>query len=293
MTVIERNLIDIEYTDTDDGIRSYIATIESISDSKADTPRTVVLDLLTFYPPYFPFPGDGWCRARRPRNVKRRSVDKNRHVWRSQIEYTNRPLKFDQETERGDPLFVPPKISGSFARAMRAATKDREEEPITNSANEPELPAPEVDDSRDTLVIEINTPTIDLALRATFRDKVNHAPHWGLDKRCIKLGQWAYTVEYYNPGLYYIANRFEFEINIEKWDFVRLDMGLRIILGVDPDGNTQYITLMDDVDQPLREPRLLDGEGALLADDADPVILRSEIYEEADFSDLPLPNPLF
>jgi len=293
MSVIDRNVIDIEYSDTDDGIRSYVATIESICDSKADTPRTVVLDLLTHYPPYFAFTGDSWCRARRPRNVKRRSVDKNRHVWRSQIEYTNRPLKFDQEDERGDPLFVPPKISGSFARAMRAATKDRHDDPITNSSDEPELPAPEVDDSRDTLVVEVNTATIDLALRAAMRDKVNHAAHWGLEKRCIKLGQWAYTIEYYNPGLYYIANRFEFEINIEKWDFVRLDMGLRIISGEDPDGKKQYLTLMDDVDQPLREPRLLDGEGQLLEADAEPVILRSEIYDEADFSDLPLPNPLF
>jgi hypothetical protein len=293
MTVESRNLIDIEYQDTDDGFRSYIATVESHCDLVSDTPRDVLIDLLLYYPPYSSFPNDPWCRARRPRSIKRRAVEKNRCVWRSVIEYTNRPLRFDQETERGNPLLVPPRISGSFVRAMKAATKDRNGDPIVNSAEEPELPAPETDDSRDSLIVEVNTATIDLAVRSDFRDKVNLAEHWGLPARTIKLGQWAYTVEYYDPLTYYIAHRFELEINLEKWDYVRFDMGLRALLGVNPDGTRDYITLMDAQDQPLREPVFLDGAGARLADIADPVTLTSEISDERDFNDLPLPNPLF
>jgi hypothetical protein len=293
MSVVNINQIDTEYSDTDEGYRSYLVTLEVICSDPLDTARTVVNAVVAAWPPYTQFPSDTWCRARRPRSCKRRATEKSRKVWRVQLEFTNRPLKFDQATERGDPVSQAPKISGSFVRAMKAAMVDRNGDPLTNSVDEPYIPAPEIDDSRDSLIVEVNTATINLATRSGMRDKVNNASYWGLGKRTIKLGQWAYTVEYYAANTYYIAHRFEFEINLDKWDDVRLDMGHRFIADI-VDGEIVYESIMDGKDQRLREARLLDGAGSLLAGDPPvPFELRREIYAEADFTSLPLPNPLF
>src|SRR5690606_16805593 len=118
------------------------------------------------------------------------------------------------------------------------------------------------------------------------RDKVNDATFWGLDARCVKLSQWKWSKQYYGTCTGYIVNVLEFEINVGKWNFRRIDQGFRIKNGVDDDGRTKYLKLMDGKDQPLQKPRLLDGAGGLLAAADPPEILDSKVIHEADFSDL-------
>ncbi len=286
MAITSHAIVNEHYSDTDEGVRSYHRIVEVFSDTRLETPRAVVLYLLGQFPPYSPYPGDSWCRARRPSRVQRREQDKTAMIWRATIEYTNRPLRIDQQNELGNPLDKPIVVSGSFVRAMKAATEDRNEDPILNSAGEPYAPAPEIDDSRDSLIVERNTATIDLAYRAALRDKVNSNAQWGLEPRTIKLCQWLYTIEYYAANFYYIANRWEFEIDVKKWNFRRLDMGRRELI----DG--EFVPIMAN-DEHIREPVLLDGAGERLVAPADPVMLESEIYDEAAFSGLPLPDPLF
>ncbi len=296
MSVSEINAIDVVWSSEDEGYQNYAVEYEIITTDVNDNARTVMLALVAAYPPGTPYQlgNDSfpWCWARRPKSIKRRDIRKNRKVWRGTIDYSNKPLKSCQDQEWEHPLDKPPVIGGSFVRAMRAATKDRHGNQLANSVAEPWIPSPEVDDSRDTITIQVNTATINLLLRSQARDKVNDADIWGLPARSLKLSQWKYTVQAYGLCEQYVANDFEFEVNVDRWNEIRLDQGFRKKLGIDANGNTTYETLMDEKDQPLREPRLLDGNGNLLADGADPVEIEKEVIDEFDFSQLPLPNPL-
>lgn len=296
MSLVAWSIIDVEFTESDDGIRTYSAVCEAVTDDVADNAKTVRGYALTAIPPWsqysFGNDSDPWCLARRPKSIKRRAVEKNRRVWRVAIDFTNRPLGSDQENERDDPLDDPPDISGSYVRATKVATKDRHGQPVTNSSDEPVIPAPEIDDSRDTIVIELNTATINLQVRAAARDKVNSQTIWGLTARQLKLAVWSYHVLWRTPVHPYIRHHFELEVNLNGWDFKHIDQGFRTRFAQHPDGHWDYLTLMDAQDQPLREARLLDGEGQLLDAAADPVELTDELYDEYDFGDLPLPDPL-
>jgi len=298
VSVIACKAVDVSYTSDGERTRAYKVTYESITNDQADHARVVVLDLIARVPFGTQYSlhndSDAYCFAKYPKNCKAVGLAKGgRRKWRSDIEFSNHPQEKCSEAEWENPIDEPYKLSGSFVRAMRAATKDRHGEPVDNSVDEPVLPAPEVDDSRDTVIIESNTATIDLALRSAMRDKVNSATIWGLPPRTVKLGQWSWSAEYYGQCHIYIVNRLEFEINKDKWNFVHIDRGFRIVNGEDDDGNIKYTTLMDDRDQPLREPRLLDGAGALLPGGGSPFEIEEELADEADLRLLPVPNPLF
>lgn len=302
MTVTSCRAVDVSYSRDDEGIRLYLLTYEVITnslDDHAQVAQLAVINTAPFGTPYqYGNDSDPWCFARWPTSAKLRSVDQSRKVWRVDLPFTNKPMgKSCSESDSENPLDEPPKISGSYVSAMRAATKDRNGNPVTNSSDEPVLPAPEIDDPRDTVIIEANTATIDLALRSRFRNKCNAAAIWGLDARTVKLGQWTYSIQYYGKCFCYVANKLEFEINLDKWDFVHIDQGFRTIsstFALTPTKTVRiYKTEMDGQDQPLREPRLLDGHGQLLDVSATPVEIRDEIIYQDDFSLLPIPNPLF
>lgn len=296
MSVTECNPINVTYRDPD-GRRVYTVEYESKTNDSQDHAGVVVVDLISRVPFGTPYSlgneSDPWAFANWPKSCKKRGKRSTLTVWSTLIDFSLLEVQRCSQLRIENPVDQPYKVSGSFVRAMKAVTEDRNGVPITNSSDEPVLPAPEVRDSADTVVVEVNTATINLPLRAQMRDRVNNATLWGLAKRTVRLAQWTWLFGFYGLCAAYVINRLEFEINLNTWDFKHTDQGFRIKNGTDESGKTKYTTLMDDRDQPLRHPRLLDGSGALLADSGTPVELTDELDDEGNFMLLPIPNPLF
>src|SRR5690606_11373931 len=122
------------------------------------------------------------------------SEEQSKRLWKVVVEHTTKGGKRCAEENIDDPLKIPPVISGSFVAYTRVAEKDKDGNPILNAAKEPFLPAPEVEDHQDTLVYDVNTAIINLALRAQFRGTVNSTPIWGLPARCVRIVQWSYDI---------------------------------------------------------------------------------------------------
>jgi hypothetical protein len=208
-------------------------------------------------------------------------------------------------------LDEPPKLSGSFARFQKPATHDFEGNPILNSVDEPFVPALERDDSRDTLIVDVNTEQIDLLLRATYRDSVNDAPLWGLEKNTIKLGQWSWQIAYHGTCTPYVINRVEFEISYKEsirkgfegeiigWKDEILQAGFRHKVDCAANPKEQrYQTNTDDHDNQIHQPMALDDDGNVISIECgdDPVYAQFLLYPELDFTvlleELRLTDPL-
>jgi len=301
MTVIEIKPHTIAASSDEEGHDTYDVTWQVITNDPGDHAQTVKDAVLLVYPPGTPYAIDNdmdlEAVARRPHSAKRSAQSKGGlRTWFVGQKYTTKPLDRCQDERFENPLLEPAKVSGSFVSRMIAVTEDRHGDPLTNSASEPELPAPEIHDDTDTVIIEVNLPTaqFSLAQRGELRNKCNSVGMWGLPARTVLLMQWRWKPAYYGMCLKYIKCILEFGIDFEGWNHVRTDRGFRIKDGVDADGFTIWRTLMDGRDQPLRNPQLLDGNGGLLADGANPVELKSEHVHQRDLTAIPrLPTTLF
>ncbi len=295
MSIVSVDPISSELSIDANWHRTYTSVYQVITDDVNDGPITVVnASGIPNYGASYQWgnDSDSWafCQAAHPRLV---NVKDTSRQWYVTITHST-IARTQQDFNRESPLDWRPIISGSFAKFTKAATQDKDGNPITNSVEEPFVPALEMDDSRDSLVIQVNTPSINLALRAQARNKVNSSTIWGLPSRAVKLNQWAWGVRYY--GLTpYIENQFEFEINYELWNHKQLDAGFRKLVDAGAaDLAEKYRTIMDDIDTPRHQPTPLDGNGDILDLTATPagVYLDFEIYDEFNFLALPVPNPL-
>lgn len=294
------NAYDVDLSVDDDGHRTYDVVLHAVTGSKDVHAQQVYSAVYGLIPPYTPYVGildgeiDARAFARRPKSAKRIDRKATRRKWEVILPFSTKPLKRCADHDFENPLDEPPKISGSFFRNQITADKDRNGVPLTNSSDEPQFT--EIDDSRDTIIIEWNTDAVYLALRASLRDRVNDAMIFGLPRRTLKMSQWDWDQEFYGTCAPYYKNRIQLEVNIDEWNFERIDQGFRIKNGLDANGAQKYSKLMDDRDQPLNKPRLLDGGGGLLAVGAAPITLIDEVLKEGDFSQLltiGLTDPLF
>lgn len=284
--------------------RIYTSVYLTFTTSKADTGLTAVnAPNIPEYGSHFQAGNDedpwAFAIAAQARSVESDN-EKFHRKWYVTITHSTQPRIRCADFQRENPIDEPPIISGSFAQFTRPAEKDRDDKPILNSAEEPFVPAIEVDDARDTLIIEVNTAEIDLQQRADARNKVNSDPIWGLDKRHVKMAQWQWRVMHFGKCNPFINNVFEFHIGDEPWNHKQLDAGFRDLnpfwVAGDP-LEEKHKTIMDGRDHPRHMPTPLDGSGAILADGADAVYLKEpdgfEIYEEFDFTTIAgIPNPL-
>ena len=215
-------------------------------------------------------------------------------VWRVTINHSTQPRLRCADTQRENPLDEPPILSGSFVQFTKPAEQDKDGKPIVNTADAPFVPAVEINDSRDSLIVEVNTANINLRQRAEARDKVNSGTIWGLGPREVLLKQWSWRVMSYGVCNQFINHRYEFEINADKWNHKLLNAGYREKL---PAGSTDTHRTIMDLDQPRHEPTMLDAVGVKLAAGATPIYVELpdgfKIYKEYDLTTLPgIPNPL-
>lgn len=273
--------------------RQYTSTYMVLTDDKNDGPITAIQasGIPAYRSPYaFGNDTDPWafCSSIQARLTK---VEDTARQWTVTVTHSTRPAERCADFQIDNPLDEPFKISGSFAQFTRPATVDRNGLSITNSVQEPFVPAIEIDDSRKVLVIEKNLPTIDLDDWADYADTVNSGTLWGLSSRKIKLNQWRFTVLYYGVCNYYVNNVWEFHINKDKWNHKVIDAGFRHL---DGGAAPNYKTIMDTVDQPRHQPTPLDGSGNILdlTGGLPPYTFNFEIYREKDFTAIGLPAVL-
>lgn len=211
--------------------------------------------------------------------------------WLVTVTHTTRPSFRCGDTRIENPLDEPLRIYGSFMQFTRPADTDRNGDAIVNTVDEPFVPAVERDDSRDSLIIERNSTSISLSTRTSFRDAVNSNVQWGLPVRTIKLQQWTWAIQYWGTCNAYIAERFEFHINEDTWDFSIYNQGTRHLSVAGPP--RQFAQNKDNRDQPDTLPRPLDANGNLLDLTTDaPYYAEFRVYNEMDFSTLGFPDPL-
>jgi hypothetical protein len=226
--------------------------------------------------------------------------------WIVTITWSTVSSERSKENPRNSPLDDPPVLGGSFLGETESVFRDKDENPIANTAAEPYEQLPTVLSNTDTLTISYNTSEIDLAQRALLIGKVNSGSLWGLNVRQVKLVRWNWK-PLYAGTLSYIKHDFEFHISrkknpttgicigdeyagLEGWYDVRPNEGYAILkTSNDLDSKT---TKRDPEDMPLNRPVKLNNDGTEKKS-AGMLWNIFAIEEEEDFSAISgLPDPL-
>lgn len=185
--------------------------------------------------------------------------------WTVEMKATTRPLKRCNDTSIENPVNEPTKISGSFMTEKREATKDRNGDPIRNSAYELiKGPGVEFDEGKPTVKISYNTATLDLPLLAEFMDPphVNDSTLWGLAARCIKVARIDWERKYWASCSVYYTLSMEFDIKYNTHDRDVLDDGYRHLAAkAKLDSPRSYVVYKDKKGENAR--CILDGYGCL------------------------------
>lgn len=199
-------------------------------------------------------------------------------VWRVEQKFTTKPTWRCQTATIEDPLSEPQKISGSFVKYTKEATRNRYGVPIRSSSHEPfHGQQVEFDHNRPTVRIEQNVATLGLSTFATMIDKVNDSTLWGLPARCVKLSNVSWERKVYGTCSYYYTRTFEFDIDYNTFDRFIIDEGNKVLNGKwntttkeweliningsppDPNNPRHFIKAVDFNNQPIRLP--LNGAG--------------------------------
>lgn len=131
-----------------------------------------------------------------------------------------------------DPLLEPQKVSGDSVSTTEEATKNRFGLSILTSSHEQiRGPQNEWDKSRDTISIEQNVASLDLATFTAMRDTLNDSTLWGMLPRTVKLSKASWERKYYGTCNVYYTRKFQFDINPETWDRTVLDEGTKVLNG--------------------------------------------------------------
>lgn len=240
-----------------------------------------------------------------PTRVKHRGAEA--YKWLVTVTHSTIPSDHNPGQSRENPLNDPKVISGSFVGYTRPTWRDKNDDPVVNSAKDPYVPPEQVDDAYDTLRISYNTANINLGQRAQFRGSVNSTSIWGLGVRQAKLTRWDYSVQYAGNSLAYIRHDFEFLISWQEHPAsADICSGTADAIGwyttLPNSGYAYYpggtLTRKNRVpftseDQLESTPQKLACDGDEAAPDSDQKYNVFELEIEKDFNTIPgMPNPL-
>lgn len=235
--------------------------------------------------------------------VKAKVGGQNKVKWTMTVTHGASSSKKEPARRRESPLDEPPVVSGSFVKYMEQALRDKDGNPILNTATEAFDPPFEEEKSYDDLRIQLNTANIDLGFRAGFSNAVNSKPMWGLKKRQIKLDSWRYNVVWFGD-LNYVEHDFKFLINDTEWpDDVEDETTVERIgwyqakmnqsFRNKDEGTGDLQNNLDPFDIPFQRPRFLDKDGKPTDTESWRVVA---VQKEKDFLEIPgitdpLPGP--
>lgn len=161
-----------------------------------------------------------WAFYQNKGSAKLLKADSNRKLWDLTTVFSTKPIKRCSAGKVDDPLLEPHRVKGTFNRVMEEQLKDKDGNPIENSAQQRFKGATvQIPRARPVVELEMNVAWINLAWMAEYADAVNSNTQWGQAVRTIKctVGPWERVL--YGTCCYYFVVRFTFELRYETWDF--------------------------------------------------------------------------
>jgi len=173
----------------------------------------------------------------------------------------------------GNPEDIPPQIEWTYATSSEPIDRDFDGNAITNSAGETSDP-PLNDEKEDQIYrLVYNSFTFDILRSAEYKGAVNSDVWFGFEPGHAKVITLSGTFNGSETVPFWtITQEVQIRFN-DTWEKRYLDQGFRKKTGTDADGNPEYETIKDKNGDPVSQPVLLDGEGAILKDGEDPVFL--------------------
>lgn len=235
---------------------------------------------------------DMWAFCEPDWSVNQVLIGEPNDLWTVEQRFSTRPRKRCQDTSIEDPLSEPDRLSGSFIKFTKEATKDRHGTPLTNSAKQPiRGKLAERESNRPTVRIERNVSTLDLGQLASMVDCVNDATLWGLGPRKVKLAQAPWTRQTYGTCNHYFTITYDFDIEYNGFDIKAQDSGTAVLSeGGDPTNPADFEIYKDQKGEQMEV--LLDGSGNIWDGVGDPGEIDIEHYDEANFLLLGIPSTI-
>ncbi len=182
-----------------------------------------------------------------------------------------------------DPLAADPVVDIGFVGSEEPIDRDINGDPILNSADV--TFDPPVTSNFDDMLLSItrNQSAFNLTQALNYKGTLNDASFYGFAAGKCKISDIKGTM-FKSAGRYYYSVTYEFQFRWDGWLKRRLDEGMRRIVSSTPGSPLETEVIPDKNGEPLTEPHMLDGSGALLNSDATPVYLEFDIYRSTDFS---------
>lgn len=231
----------------------------------------------------------------RAKSLRGRSESDDDKKWFVDVEYdTDTPSQDEHDQEHPDnPLDEPWEVDFDFEQFGKPLDRDADGNAVTNSADEPFDPAPEVDDGRLVLRITRNEAEYPTATALAYKNKVNSDTFYGAPAGYVKAKPIRGTrqTKRLQDGqlLSYYRVSYEFHFrgsDEEDWDAHLLDQGYRELVDMGGAIGQVYLNITDRDDMPLNQPTLLDGAGAKLPHGGTPVFRDFKAYKRLAFSAL-------
>lgn len=241
--------------------------------------------------PYAP-----WARVN---SIRLRAESNDGKIWIVDVEYdTDTKSEDEQEQEEPDnPLNEQPDVEWDSDQFSKPLNKDLDGKAVTNSADEPFDPLPEVDDARNVLRVTRNEAANPVFLAQSYANAVNSDTFLGAGAGYVKAKpvRAVRQTKRLKDGFLQVYWRCSYEFHFkdptgdETWDLELLDQGYRT-LGDSGDGVERYSQVLDSADLPLAKPVLLDGSGGELASGAEPKFRNFKAYRRKSFAAFNLQN---
>ena len=180
-----------------------------------------------------------------------------------------------------NPLDIPPEYEWIFANTNEPVDIDAHGLPMLNSSDETNDPPITVEITDLILRYRRNSATFNPNIALAYLNRsVNDDLFLGVDPGIAHLTRW--TGKHIFRPLEYFIETLEIRFRGDGWRVRRLDRGYRTKASTDEVG----VEITDDNGQPITQPVLLDGKGARLADNADPVYNQYEIMRPFPYANL-------
>lgn len=221
--------------------------------------------------------------------VRRNAVQDEEHPtsWKVTVEYetTHNDIPATDHAEPGtNPESRPPQYSLTFTRTTRAIEKDKDDEPIVNSADCPYLPPYEMEVSVPQITISnVYKTSFSLTAILTLIDAINDATYLGFSAKVLRCESIEAESEVIEAATYWKL-KYVLAVNWSGWNPVKiLSRGYYQLSDsmMDPGGKKP---ILDRWGNPISEPALLDSFGHVTDT---PYFTEHNIYREVSFSGIP------
>lgn len=192
------------------------------------------------------------------------SAKKQRIRWECTLPFRTAGAGTNPSGQTNHPLLKPWKVNGGVNKYTTAAQRDKDGNPILNSAKQRfRGEVVNLIDSRGWFSIEGYVSWINFNVMDNIGGAVNENAYWNIAARKIKVSEFTYEQLWFGNSVWYFKVNFTFEINPSTWDLKPLDEGdlLRIADPYNP-GSFTWRVPKDPYENNLHHV-LLDGEGGL------------------------------